>query len=141
MSVHTSTRGGVPHLADEREVPLPRSGREVPHPADGGYPLPRSGQGVPPSQAEGVPTWLGVPSQQGVPPPDQHSMYLLCGGQYASCVHTGGLSYYSLIVSLHLGGISHLYPVILPSTGPMPFLGDTPVPGPMSLPRGYPNPR
>ena len=26
------------------------------------------------------------------PLPEQHSMYLLCGGQYASCVQAGGLS-------------------------------------------------
>ena len=77
-----------------------------------GTPLPGLG-GVPP----GVPPHLGLgggptqstphpglgggppgvpPPRQGGPargtPPDQHSVYLLHGGRYASCVHAGGLS-------------------------------------------------
>ena len=42
--------------------------------------------------------WWGTPCQglDGVPPPqqetDHHSEHLLRGGQYASCVHPGGLS-------------------------------------------------
>ena len=60
-------------------TPFPGLDGGVPHPADRGEPLPSSGWGVPP--------------RQGVPlPPDQHSMYLLRGGRYASCVHSGGLS-------------------------------------------------
>ena len=87
-----------------------------------GYPLPRSGQGVPPVSRMGYPppiqTWEGVPPcldlGRGTPPvqtweggtpiqirsqdmgvhpqPEQHSVYLLRGRRYASCVH-GGLSY------------------------------------------------
>ena len=33
-------------------------------------------------------------------------------------------------------GVPHLHPIILQSTGPMPFLRGTPVPGPMSIPEG-----
>ena len=56
----------------------------------GGYPHPRSGQkgypGVPPCPGQ-------VPDQDGrVPQQGQHSMYLLCIGRCASCVHAGGLS-------------------------------------------------
>ena len=43
--------------------------------------------------------WMGVPAPiqdcMGVRPcweTEQHSEHLLCSGQYASCVHTGGLS-------------------------------------------------
>ena len=65
-------------------TPLP--GRGVPAQST---PLPGRGHlpGVPP------PTWQGAPAQ-GTPPPqqEQHSVYMLCGGRYASCVHAGGLS-------------------------------------------------
>ena len=64
--------------------------------------------GVPPFLGQGTPrTWDGVPPQtwDGVPLPDleqgtphQHSEHLLSGGQYASCVHAGGLSYYFLFM-------------------------------------------
>ena len=70
------------------------SGEGVPHPADGGYPiLPNGGRGYPISGQDGgapvqvrsqVRMWGG-----GYPQPEQHSMYLLYGGRYASCVHTG----------------------------------------------------
>ena len=64
---------------------------------------------------QGVPWWGGtlaggypgqVPPQQGTPLArsgggdtqlGQHREYLLHGGRYASCVHTGGLSYFALI--------------------------------------------
>ena len=58
-------RGGYPILPDR--------GRGYPI-LPGGYPHPRSGQG-----------WC--------PQSEQHSMYLLRGGRYASCIHAGGLSY------------------------------------------------
>ena len=55
-----------------------------------------SWQEVPPSFPIGGGTGQGgtpIPGQdRGVPQPEQHSVYLLCGGRYASCVHAGGLS-------------------------------------------------
>ena len=65
----------------------------------GGYPgvppSPRTLWGIPPSRPR-----MGYPPIQdwmGYPPPcqetDQHSEHLLRGGQYASCVHAGGLSF------------------------------------------------
>ena len=63
--------------------PHPGGGEGTPS-SWGGYPLPRSRGGTPSS-------WWDVP-QQGVPPPEQHSVYLLRGGRYASCVQAGGLS-------------------------------------------------
>ena len=78
--------GGGTHPADGGGTPFPG--------LDGGYPIqltgPRPRWGVPHPRSSG-----GVPPQQGVnppPPPDQHSVYLLCGRRYASCVHAGGLS-------------------------------------------------
>ena len=95
--------GGVPPARSRQGVtrvpPLGqvRTGRypcraEVP-----GYPLG-------PGQDRGTPTggtWVlpgpgqGVP---GYPPPGtgQHMEYLISGGQYASCVHAGGLSCFML---------------------------------------------
>ena len=78
----------------------------------GGYPLPRSRQGAgyylprwrgryylprqggTTSRQGGTTSQVGVPPSQagGYPLPEQHSMYLLHGGQYASCIHAGGLS-------------------------------------------------
>ena len=60
-----------------------------------GYPPGQTCAGVPPITGWGTlhHHWMGYPppSEDGVPPP-QHSKHLLCSGQYASCVHTGGLS-------------------------------------------------
>ena len=97
---------GYPHLRSggagtsiPGQVPHPRSGQFVSHPADGGYPHPRSGWVYPLPLAEWV--YPSTPIQQdggtrdldgGYPQLEQHSVYLLCGGRYASCVHTGGLS-------------------------------------------------
>ena len=92
--------GGVPSLRSEGGTPsqvqgLPhlRSGG-VPHLRSGEYPI--SGLGGTPFQVRGVPHFRsgwGVPHLgSGVPPTDQHSELLLCGGRYASCVHAGGLS-------------------------------------------------
>ena len=73
---------------------------------DGGYP----GQGVP--WPGGYPDW-GVPRPGGYPGRGgtlaggggtqlgQHREYLLHGGQYASCVHAGGLSCYLCISQVH----------------------------------------
>ena len=62
-------------------------------------------QGVP-TLAGGVPTLAGgtylarggtyLPRQGGYPLLQQHSVCLLRGGRYASCVHAGGLSCYSI---------------------------------------------
>ena len=71
-----------------------------------GYLMTRSGwgqgAGIPPAQVrmgvaqdkvpparDGVPTWIG-----------QQREYLLCGRQYASCIHAGGLSSYVKISTL-----------------------------------------
>ena len=74
--------------------------------------------GVPPSRGcpPGVPPSRGAPAQgtplpaggarPGYPPPpqqEQHSVYLLRGGRYVSCVHAGGLSCLILCVSPHCG--------------------------------------
>ena len=73
-------RTGVPW------VPLaPRSGRGIPHPADGGYP-----------RMEGYPlskTGWGIPPPEAPSPPHQQSEHVLRGGRCASCVHAGGLSF------------------------------------------------
>ena len=60
-----------------------------------GYPPATLGWGTPP-------TWDGVhpphqdltrvPPWMGYPKTEQHSGHLLRGGQYASCIHAGGLS-------------------------------------------------
>ena len=62
--------GGTPSQVWLRGVPSLRFGG-VPHLRSGGYPI--SGPGYPPQT-------------------DHHSKLLLRGGQYASCVHAGGLS-------------------------------------------------
>ena len=84
--------GGGTHPADQGGTPFPGLDGEYPIQLIGGT-LPRSGWGVPLSQAGGSPP-AGV-----LPPPDQHSMYLLRGGQCASCVHTGGLSCCYLVLN------------------------------------------
>ena len=101
MSVHTST-GGTPFPGPGGGYPLPRSRWGIP-PSLGGTPFP--GRGIPPSQAGGYhlprqgyphlapfPGGGTLPRWGGYIPPEQHSMYLLRGGRYASCVHAGGLS-------------------------------------------------
>ena len=64
--------------------PLPRSRWEVPHPRSLSYLAPSAGWVHPPP----------LPGQDGVgyPKLEQHGVYLLRGGRYASCVHAGGLS-------------------------------------------------
>ena len=67
----------------------------------GNYPIPGQDSGVPPSQVRrgypGLPP-IQVRSQvsMGVPKPEHHSMYLLCGRRYASCIHAQGLSCFKL---------------------------------------------
>ena len=80
----------IPGL-DGGGYPLPRSGQGVPHPAYWG--VPHLGRGSPRSwKGEGVPTWEGsTPPPGGTP---HHSMYVLHGGQCASCIHAGELSCY-----------------------------------------------
>ena len=83
----------------------PRPGtRSTPDQVRMGYPYPpRPGMGYPPDLGQGTPTpqgpemvypwdlgWVPPQTWDGVPP--QHSEHLLRGGQYASCVHAGGLS-------------------------------------------------
>ena len=78
------SRGGVPCQV---QLGGGYPARVVPWP--GGYPG-REGTlagGV--TLARGYPGWGGT--QLG-----QHREYLLHGGRYASCVHTGGLSYFKL---------------------------------------------
>ena len=75
--------GGVSRPADGgRGTPSSWWWGGVPHPTDGGGGGPAPG--TPPA---------GGP-RPGYPPPhqEQHSVYLLRGGRYASCVHAGGLS-------------------------------------------------
>ena len=60
----------------------------TPHPTqswEGGHPPAGSGKGYPPQSRSG-------PRTGGTPQPKQHSVYLLRGGWYTSCVHAGGLS-------------------------------------------------
>ena len=86
-----TSRGRVPCPVDgEGGTPLswwgctPFSWQGVPQPRSGwGYPLPRRG---------GTPPGKGYPPAGVLPPPEQHSMYLLCGRRYGSCVQAGGLS-------------------------------------------------
>ena len=109
--------GGYHHLVDGG-YPFPGPGGEgTPFPGPGGHYLPKWRVGVLSSQVGGTtfPRWGG-----GVPLLEQHSMYLLCGRQYASCVHAGGLSCVFTGVCL------------LPESGPRSLLGN-PVSGPMSL--------
>ena len=121
VSPHLDRGGGTPSqvqvggypISGLRGYPHPRSGG-YPCPRSGGYPHPRSG-GVPLSQVwGGTPSLVGgVPHlRSGVPhlrlggtpiqvqggypqvPCPWNSKHLLWlrSGQYASCVHTGGLS-------------------------------------------------
>ena len=77
-------------------------------------PPPWTWDGVPPNMGWGTPqTWNGVPPQtwDGYPPDmgwstppktDQHSEHLLCSGQYASCIHAGGLSCFTFFHKIFL---------------------------------------
>ena len=100
----------------------PHLGRGTPHQLDGlppvqtwegGTPPPISWMGYPPhhpdlgrgypSSAGWAPPPQGVPSPAwGTPPPipDQHSVHLLRGGRYASCVYTRGLSCLRFILNI-----------------------------------------
>ena len=49
--------------------------------------------GTPIQLMGGTPPGKGVPLA-GYPLPDQHSVYLLRGGRYASCVQAGGFSFF-----------------------------------------------
>ena len=96
LSVHTSTgEGGTPFPGlDRAGYPLPRSGGGgAPFPDLGrGYPLSRPEKGLPPISRSG--TWTGG---EGYPQLEQHSVYLVRGEQYASCVYAGGLSCFKYI--------------------------------------------
>ena len=83
----------------------PRSGWGTPWSGLDGYPRTpiRTGWGYPLSGLDGG--YPPVGTGWGYPPPpkktEQQSEYLLCGGRYASCVHAGGLSYYTFAYILH----------------------------------------
>ena len=105
LSVHTSKMGGGYSV-------LPMGWRYPIPGQDWGYPNSGPRWGVPPSQVRrrGTPSqvqdrggtpisgqdggvhWSQVRTGGGLPQLEQHSMYLLHGMQYASCVHAGGLS-------------------------------------------------
>ena len=71
-----------------------------PHPKDdggGGTPFPGPGWGGwrgtrPPIQVRSQDEGGGLGTGGGYPLLEQHSVYLLRGGRYASCVHAGGFS-------------------------------------------------
>ena len=90
--------GGTPILPDGG-VPPSTLNRVYPYPAYGVYPIPSQDAGTPNARSRGVPhprSGRGYPNSYSgwrqYPQLEQHSMYLLHGGQYASCVHAGGLS-------------------------------------------------
>ena len=87
--------GGTPSQVQVGGVPHPRSkwgGTPMGGTPTGGVP------GVPPRPADWGGTLMGgypPPTQLtggGYPLPEQHSVYFLHRGRYASCVHAGGLS-------------------------------------------------
>ena len=88
---------GVPHPADGGTLILPDGGYPFSRSRQGDTPFPGPGGGYPfphPGPQKGVPP-VQVRSQdrgRGVPQPVHHSMYLLCAGRHASCVHAGRLS-------------------------------------------------
>ena len=110
---YTSFQGpgeGAPFPGPDGGVPLPRSrwgvppsqvGQGVPLVSRMGYPHLDLGRGYPlvlgrvssphPDLGRGYPTPIEVRSKDGGKG-GQHSVYLLRGGRYASCVHAGGLS-------------------------------------------------
>ena len=100
-------KGACPLLG--RGHPLPRRrgasllGRGHPLLGKGGTPCwgaPPAKEGGCPPAGGGVPPLLGAPCQggEGGAPPKQHSVYLLRGGRYASCIHAGGLSCFFLLL-------------------------------------------
>ena len=111
VSVHGGG-GGYP-----RQVPIPDGGG-YPHPVPmkgGGYPILLVGRGTPiPDLGWGVPP-IQVRSQVRTggggwhPQLEQHSMYLLHGGRYASCIHAGGLSCLYLNLSIHLASLIYIW--------------------------------
>ena len=86
--------GGTPAFLME-EYSLPRSGWGYPFQglAGGSTPFPSQSGGTPFSDLgrwyNPVLTW---DLDRGCPQPEQHSVYLLHGRRYASCIHAGGLS-------------------------------------------------
>ena len=99
QGVLPSQAGGTTFPGGGEGTPFPGREGGITFPGGGGYYLPR--QGVLPSQTGGyyLPRQGVLPSQvggttfpgRGYPLPEQHSVYLLRGGRYASCVHAGGL--------------------------------------------------
>ena len=78
--------GGTP-IQTWKGIPPSRPGMGVPPPPSRpgrGYPHPDLGWGTPPIQVRS--------KDRGYPLPDQHSVYLLRSGRYASSVYAGGLS-------------------------------------------------
>ena len=99
VSVHTGGGGyPIPGPGGWRGYPIPGPGRGgTPFPGPGGgvaHPRSRQG-GTHPGTPQQGDTHLGYPlaggTHPGYPPPhqEQHSVYLLCGGRYASCIHAG----------------------------------------------------
>ena len=86
--MHICGGGGYSHLAEGTPSQV----------SMGWYPHPRSGQrgtSIQDQDGSGIPLHPGqVPGKDRgyVPQLEQHSMYLLCDREYASCVHAGGLS-------------------------------------------------
>ena len=87
VCLHLRGGGGYPHLANWGDTPSQVRMGQYPIPGqDGGYPPPpTSRMGYPPPRR-------GPRSGGGYPQLEQHGVYLLRGGRYASCVHAGGLS-------------------------------------------------
>ena len=94
-------RGGYPSQVWMGGYPIPGLDRGVPHAGvppiqvpgqDGvpGVPPPNTKMGYPPSAGWDTPPPPG--QDRGVPQLEQHGVYLLRGGRYASHVHAGGLS-------------------------------------------------
>ena len=110
--------GGTPTQVQAGGYPIPGPGGGVPHPRSRGHPPGRGTpqQGAPPGVHPPCrgPAWGTPPGRgglPGVPPPpppqqEQHSVYLLRGGRYASCVQAGGLSCYVFFSFL---GLSKVY--------------------------------
>ena len=94
--VPPSASTGYPLPRSDWGYPLPR--KEVPHPYLGrGYPRPDLGRGTPPPIIRwGYPHPDLVPGGGDTPQLEQHRVYLVRDGRYASCVHAGGLSYQKL---------------------------------------------
>ena len=94
---------GTPHLDLRRGYPPPphlNLGRGTLQLDLGkGYPLP----GPP------TPTSRSGPRMGGYPQPEQHSVYLLRGGRYASCVHAGGLSCLTMLSPNFLRHLMSIY--------------------------------